>query len=39
MKKVYDAAHPRADVSTIPHPASQQNQQGPNNPYYPAKVG
>jgi hypothetical protein len=23
MKQVYDAAHPRADVSTIPHPASQ----------------
>jgi integrase/recombinase XerC len=39
MKKVYDAAHPRADVSTIPHPASQQNQQGPSNPYYPAKAG
>lgn len=32
MKKVYDEAHPRADVSTIPHPASQQNQP-PSQPY------
>src|SRR5436190_1616351 len=32
-KEVYDAAHPRADVSTIPHPANAQN------PYYPAKAG
>jgi integrase/recombinase XerC len=32
MKQVYDQAHPRADVGTIPHPASQQ-------PYYPAKAG
>src|SRR5690242_17552155 len=33
MKEVYDAAHPRADVPTIPHPANAQN------PYYPAKAG
>jgi integrase/recombinase XerC len=44
MKQVYDEAHPRADVSTIPHPASQQQQQGgqqgPTGPtYYPAKAG
>lgn len=39
MKKVYDEAHPRADVSTIPHPAAGQ-QQGPVAPtYYPAKAG
>ena len=36
MKEVYDAAHPRADVSTIPHPAQQQ---APPSPYYPAKAG
>ncbi len=36
MKEVYDAAHPRADVSTIPHPAQQQ---GTATPYYPAKAG
>jgi integrase/recombinase XerC len=35
MKEVYDAAHPRADVATIPHPA--QNTTGPS--YYPAKAG
>jgi integrase/recombinase XerC len=34
MKEVYDSAHPRADVSTIPHPAKQQD-----NSYYPAKAG
>lgn len=41
MKKVYDEAHPRADVSTIPHPASQaQGQQAAGSPtYYPAKAG
>ena len=43
MKKVYDEAHPRADVSTIPHPASSQqpaSQQASGNPtYYPAKAG
>src|SRR5205823_11940210 len=33
LKEVYDQAHPRADVDTIPHPAS--------NPvrHYPAKAG
>ena len=34
MKEVYDAAHPRADVATIPHPA-----QNAQSPYYPAKAG
>ena len=33
MKEVYDQAHPRADSSTIPHPASNQK------PFYPAKAG
>ena len=34
MKEVYDAAHPRADADTIPHPAN------PNiRPFYPSKVG
>ncbi len=37
MKEVYDAAHPRADASTIPHPAS--NPQPPTRPFYPAKAG
>jgi hypothetical protein len=37
MKEVYDAAHPRAEVSTIPHPAQAQNTTGPS--YYPAKAG
>ncbi len=32
MKEVYDAAHPRADVSTIPHPAAPAT-------FYPAKAG
>src|SRR5450432_755058 len=32
MKQVYDQAHPRADSSTIPHPASAK-------PFYPAKAG
>ena len=31
MKEAYDSAHPRANVDTIPHPASQ--------PHYPAKAG
>jgi integrase/recombinase XerC len=31
MKEVYDQAHPRADSSTIPHPASS------STPFYPAK--
>ena len=35
MKEVYDSAHPRADVSTIPHPAAN----APQSPYYPAKAG
>src|SRR4030095_17011726 len=35
MKEVYDSAHPRADVSTIPHPAQKQQE----NSYYPAKAG
>jgi len=30
MKQVYDQAHPRANASTIPHPASQQQ---PSQPY------
>ncbi len=34
MKEVYDAAHPRADAPTIPHPASQ-----PAPTHYPAKAG
>lgn len=34
MKESYDAAHPRAMSSTIPHPASQ-----PTVPHYPAKAG
>jgi integrase/recombinase XerC len=33
MKEVYDSAHPRADQSTIPHPA------GTPRPFYPAKAG
>jgi integrase/recombinase XerC len=37
MKEVYDSAHPRANVDTIPHPASPSN--GPGTPYYPAKAG
>ena len=32
MKDVYDAAHPRAGIDPIPHPASQP-------PHYPAKAG
>ena len=43
MKEVYDQAHPRADVSTvpgapIPHPASNPPP-APKTPFYPAKVG
>ena len=37
MKEVYDAAHPRADAPTIPHPASQAH--SPIPPFYPAKAG
>ena len=37
MKEVYDAAHPRAQTSAIPHPAAP-SPQGPA-PYYPAKAG
>jgi integrase/recombinase XerC len=40
MKEVYDAAHPRAEVSTIQHPASvPQPPGGPVRPIYPAKAG
>ena len=38
MKEVYDAAHPRASSSTIPHPASN-NSNNPARPFYPAKAG
>ena len=45
MKEVYDAAHPRANVSTIPqppasfpHPAAVAAAQG-SRPFYPAKAG
>jgi integrase/recombinase XerC len=33
MKEAYDAAHPRANEPTIPHPAS------PGQKFYPAKAG
>jgi hypothetical protein len=36
MKEVYDAAHPRANEDTIPHPAQNSNVQ---KPFYPAKAG
>jgi integrase/recombinase XerC len=36
MKEVYDAAHPRADSPTIPHPSSPV---GPGQTFYPAKAG
>jgi integrase/recombinase XerC len=36
MKEVYDAAHPRADMPTIPHPASSPVSAAT---MYPAKVG
>jgi integrase/recombinase XerC len=41
MKEVYDQAHPRADVPSIPHPASVAaiNGNPPPKPYYPAKAG
>jgi hypothetical protein len=39
VKQVYDEAHPRASVGTIPHPATESGQPGPNKPYYPAKAG
>jgi integrase/recombinase XerC len=39
VKQVYDEAHPRASVGTIPHPATEAGQPGPNKPYYPAKAG
>jgi len=35
MKEVYDAAHPRANADTIPHPANPAQGQ----PFYPAKAG
>jgi integrase/recombinase XerC len=34
MKEAYDAAHPRANEPTIPHPAAQ-----PPQKFYPAKAG
>ena len=37
VKQVYDNAHPRANSPTVPHPASQQNQN--QQTYYPAKAG
>ena len=39
MKEVYDSAHPRANTSAIPHPASKQGPVGPQSTYYPAKAG
>jgi integrase/recombinase XerC len=38
MKEVYDNAHPRANATTIPHPAAKAGD-GPATPYYPAKAG
>jgi integrase/recombinase XerC len=43
MKEAYDAAHPRADVATvpagsIPHPATTSGG-NPHRPFYPAKAG
>jgi integrase/recombinase XerC len=37
MKEAYDGAHPRANVSTIPHPTMAAPR--PPAPYIPAKVG
>jgi len=37
MKEVYDAAHPRAAESTIPHPAA--TGAATPRPFYPAKAG
>ena len=37
MKEAYDAAHPRADAPTIPHPAKERHP-FPHS-YYPAKAG
>ena len=39
MKEVYDSAHPRANTSAIPHPASNPGPVGPPSSYYPAKAG
>ena len=39
MKEVYDHAHPRADVGTIQHPASQQTMSASSGTFYPAKAG
>jgi integrase/recombinase XerC len=40
MKEVYDGAHPRANATTIPHPAANPKAgDGPATPYYPAKAG
>lgn len=38
MKEVYDSAHPRADVSTIPHPAVT-HAALEERKFYPAKAG
>jgi len=38
MKDVYDAAHPRAQESSIPHPAAPSADK-PATPFYPSKVG
>jgi integrase/recombinase XerC len=38
MKEVYDSAHPRADVPTIPHPAVT-NAMPEERKFYPAKAG
>jgi integrase/recombinase XerC len=39
MKEVYDQAHPRANESTIPHPAAPNNPNAQNKTFYPAKAG
>jgi integrase/recombinase XerC len=38
MKEAYDAAHPRANESTIPHPANPANNTAAR-PFFPAKAG
>jgi len=38
MKEVYDSAHPRADVPTIPHPAVTHSL-SEDRKFYPAKAG
>jgi integrase/recombinase XerC len=39
MKEVYDSAHPRAEVSTIPHPAATTQMATGQKPFMPAKAG